>query len=415
MLTDLAVGLQERGLDVTVYTGQPNYHSGANERQPRISTYRNVLVKRIRAPQLRQSSLPRRLFNWGTFTVWMFFALLVSSSENEREFVFVSNPPMLPIAMWAVSKIRGWEYTYIVYDLYPDQPVELGYIKRGGLVERVWSALQRYTFCDAEHVVALGPVMKERITRNAGPEFDPEKIEIIHNWADEEFIEPIEKEDNWFSREHDLVEPFTILYSGNIAHFHDLETVVRAVARLDDLNVRLLVIGEGDNKENVVELAARLGVKGGAVRFLSYQDWDDLPYSLTSGDVSLVTVREGFEGVCVSSKLYTSMAAGEPILCIAQPYDDEARIVRQADAGIQAAQGDVDAVADAIRAWHDDPDLVEQQGQNAREAFEENFTTDRSIDAYYRLLTDTNSDHGGPRQKSHTGEARTAGTDGREA
>lgn len=387
LMTDLATGLQERGLDMTVYTGQPNYHSGDNEKQPRISTYEDVLVKRIRAPQVRQSSLPRRLFNWGVFTVWMFVAMLFSRTEKEREVIFVSNPPFLPVAMWLVCRLRGWNYTYIVYDLYPDQPAELDYIEEDGLIDRAWGVLNRRAFLAAKHVVALGPVMKDRISSNAGPKFDASKVEIIHNWEDEEFIRPMDKADNWFSEEHDLVDPFTILYSGNIGDFHDLETLVKAAAEFDDDNVRFLIIGEGDNKDTIVSLAEDLDLRGDTVRFLPYQPWDDLPYSLTSGDVSVVTVKEGFEGICVSSKLYTAMAAGMPVLTIAQPHDDESRIVDQFEAGIHVAQGDVEGIVDAIEQWRRDPDLVDRQGANARRAFEENFTTDASIDDYHELLT----------------------------
>jgi len=387
LMTDLAEGLQDRGLDMTVFTGQPNYHSGDNEKQPQVSELNGVLVKRIRAPQVRQSSLPRRLFNWGVFTVWMFFAMLFSRTDREREVIFVSNPPFLPVAMWLACRLRGWNYTYIVYDLYPDQPVELEYIKDGGVIHRVWGFLNRRAFLAAEHIVALGPVMKERISRNAGPKFDASKVEIIHNWEDEEFIQPRDKENNWFSEDYDLVDYFTILYSGNIGDFHDLETLVQAAAEFEDEDVRFLIIGEGDNKETIVSLAEELGLRGDTVKFLPYQPWDDLPYSLTSADVSVVTVKEGFEGICVSSKLYTAMAAGEPVLTIAQPDDDESRIVDQFDAGIHVSQGDVSGIIDAIEEWRQHPELVAEQGENARRAFEENFTTDASIDEYYDLLT----------------------------
>lgn len=388
LMTDLAVGLQERGLDFTVYTGQPNYHSGENEKQPRVSTHEGVLLKRIRAPQVRQSSLPRRLYNWFVFTGWMFFALLLSQPDDERELIVLSNPPMLPPAMWLVAKIRGWDYTYIVYDLYPDQPVELGYISEGGLIDRVWNWFNAKAFHGAKHIVALGPVMRDRITDNAGAGFDPGKITIIHNWEDEEFIEPIPKEENWFSQEHDLVDPFTVLYSGNIGEFHDLETVVKAAAEFEGENVRFLIIGEGDNKETIADIAEERGIRGDTVQFLPYQPWDDLPYSLTSGDVSVVTVKEGFEGVCVSSKLYSAMAAGMPVLGITQPCDDEAKIIDAFDAGIHVPQGDVQGVVNAIRTWKADQELVEKQGGNAREAFEQRFTKDQSVDRYYRLLSE---------------------------
>jgi glycosyltransferase involved in cell wall biosynthesis len=391
LMTDLAVGLQERGLDMTVYTGQPNYHSGENKQQPWVSEHEDVLIKRIRAPQLRQSSLLRRLFNWAIFTIWMFARMLISRTNKEREVLFVSNPPFLPVAMWIVCRLRGWDYTYIVYDLYPDQPVELGYIKESGFINRVWGILNRRAFLAAKHIVALGPVMKKRISRNAGPNFDSSKVEIIHNWEDENFIQPMDKEDNWFSKEHDLVDPFTLLYAGNIGEFHELETLVEAAAEFKNENVRFLIIGEGDNKDRIVSLAEKLNIRGDTLRFLPYQPWDDLPYSLTSGDVSVVTVKEGFEGICVSSKLYTAMAAGTPVLTIAQPYDDESRIVEQFDAGTHIPQNDVSGIVDSVETWRQDPNLLNRQGTNARQAFEEHFTTDDSIDEYYELLTGSRS------------------------
>jgi glycosyltransferase involved in cell wall biosynthesis len=318
----------------------------------------------------------------------MSLAMLVERPAREREVVFVTCPPFLPVAMWVVCRLRGWDYTYIAYDLYPDEPAELGYIEKGGLLHRTWEALDVRAFRSATRVVALGPVMKDRIARKAGPTFDEETVHVIHNWVDEEFIVPREKSENWFSEAHDIVEPFTVLYSGNMAAFHDLETVVEAAAALDgDLPVRFLLIGEGDGKDGVVELAEELGVRGDRVRFLPYQPREDLPYSLTAGDVSVVTVREGFEGIVVSSKLYTSMAAGTPVLVISQPDDDEARIVERFDAGISVEQGDVKGVVEAVERWLADPDLVERQGANAREAFEAHFVKSRAVDEYYRMLS----------------------------
>lgn len=388
LMTDLAVGLQKRGLDMSVYTSQPNYHSGDNDRQPTTSSHEGVLVNRIRAPQVRQSSFVRRGFNWITFTLWMSLVLLFSQSQRDREIVFVSNPPFLPIAMWAVCRLRGWEYTYIVHDLYPDFTVETGYFEPGGIVDRVWSLLSKRTFEDAKHVVALGPVMRDRIAANAGPGFDDSKVRVIHNWEDDEFIEPREKSNNWFAEEHGVDDDFTLLYSGNIGENHDLETVIEAADRLGRDGVTFLIVGEGDRKDPIVEMAEERGLRGSRVKFLPYQPIEDLPFSLTAGDVSIVTVQEGMEGVCVSSKLYTALAAGMPVLVISQSDDDEAQIVETFDAGIQVAQGDEVALVDAIQTWMENPERVLEQGRNARESFEKHFTQDRSIDRYYALLAD---------------------------
>jgi glycosyltransferase involved in cell wall biosynthesis len=389
LMTDLAVGLRKRGLNLSVYTSQPNYHSGKNERQPTRSTHEGVPVRRIRAPQIRQSAILRRLLNWGLFTVWMTALLLFERVDRERELIFVTCPPFMSAAMWFVCTVRGWEYTYIAYDLYPDEPVELGYIQKSGVVHQLWEAFDRKAFQGAKHIVALGPVMKSRISAKGGPSFQTDKIKIIHNWEDEDFITPMAKSDNWFSKEHGLEDTFTVLYSGNIATFHDLETLVKAAAELDDADIQFLIIGEGDNKERIVNLAEKLGVGGGTVRFLPYQPWEDLPYSLTAGDVSVVAVKEGFEGIVVSSKLYTAMAAGQPVFVISQPNDDEAQLIKQFDAGINVKQGAIEDAAAALKCWQQNPDLVEKQGENARQAFEAHFVKEAAIDEYYQMLSET--------------------------
>jgi len=387
LMTDLAVGLVERGLNLSVYTSQPNYHSGDNEKQPVEETHEGVPVTRIRAPLVRQSSLPRRLFNWVTFTLWM-VVVLARHRANRRELVFVSNPPFLPVAMWLLCRFKGWEYTYVVYDLYPDVIAASGHIERDGIIYRVWATLHEYVFADARNVVALGPVMRDRIVEVAGSDFDADKVAIVHNWADGEFVQPVDKADNWFSEEHDLVDTFALVYSGNIGANHDLETVVEAARAFRNGDVRFLVIGEGDRKADIVELAEAYGLRGDTVTFLPYQDLEVLPYSLTCGDVSVVAVSEGMEGLCVSSKLYTSFAAGQPILVISHPGDDEAKLVEAHDAGEQVTQGDVDSMVRVVEEWRSNPDLVERQGRNAREAFEAHFTREQAVDEYYRLLSE---------------------------
>jgi len=387
LMTDLAVGLQNRGLDMKVYTTQPNYHSGEFEKQPRRETHEGVDIRRIRAPQLRQTSLVRRGFSWLVYTVWMAAVLLLSRPDRQRNVIFVSNPPFFGIAMWVVCQFRGWDYTYVVYDLWPEKGVEFGFYKKNGIIDQFWTFFHTKVFRAAERIVTLGPKMKSEIVSYAPSQLS-EKTTIIHNWAEADFITPKDKTDNWFSEEHDLVDNFTLLYSGNIGLFHDLETAIRGIAASDSEVVKLLIIGEGDNKASMVELADLLDLSSDTVEFLPYQSRENLPYSLTCADVALVTVHEGFEGTCVSSKLYTALASGQPVLVIAQPDSDEVHVVERYNAGQQVEQGNVSGIVEAIERWQSDSELLARQSENARTAFENHFTKQKSVDKYYEVLTE---------------------------
>ena len=389
LMTDLALGLHDRGLDISVLTSQPNYHGTEDERQPSQETHQGVPIRRIPGPQVKQSSLISRLFNWIIFNFWVTVLLTFRTSSNRVEIIFPAITPGLSVVTTIICKIKGWEYTYICYDLYPDQAIELDYIRKGGIIDIIWSKLTVWSLMGANHIVSNGPVMSERIYEKSNENIDKRKINVIHNWEDSDFISPKEKINNPFSQKHNLVEPFTLLYSGNISGFHDLETVVKAIAQMDK-EVVFMIIGEGEAKDNIVSLAERLGVRGDSVKFLPYQPYEDLPNSLTSGDVSLVTVREGFEGVCVSSKLYTALAAGEPVLVIAKSHDDESLIVDNYNAGIQVEQEDIEGVKEAISTWMENQAIADKHGANAREALEENFTKKLIIDEYYQMLANTN-------------------------
>lgn len=387
LMTDLAVGLRDRGLNVNVYTTQPNYHSGELDKQPRQEEYKGVDVTRIRAPQFKQTSFVRRAFNWIVFTVWMTAVILIDTTDENREAIFVSNPPFFGLMMWGACRIRGLDYTYIVQDLWPERGVDYGFFREGGVIDRVWTRWHRRVLVDAERIVAIGQQQYAKIINYAPKRGLEEKSKIIHNWEDSEFITPVKKEDNWFSKKYGLDDVFSILYAGNIGLYHDLETPVTAVSRLEQDEAKMLIIGEGDNRDAIEALSENLGVRGDQVQFLPYLPEEDLPHALTCCDISVVTLKEGIEGTGLSSKLYTSLAAGTPVLIVAHPESDEARIVVENDCGKNVRQGNIDGVVEAIKEWKANPDVVKEQGRNARRTFDQKFTKENSIDEYYEFIT----------------------------
>jgi glycosyltransferase involved in cell wall biosynthesis len=90
--------------------------------------------------------------------------------------------------------------------------------------------------------------------------------------------------------------------------------------------------------------------------------------------------------MCVSSKLYSSLAAGAPVLAVVGDGDEVARVVETYDCGEHVLPGDVERAADVIAQWADNPDLTDRLGRNARRCFEERYTLDRAVDDYADLF-----------------------------
>jgi glycosyltransferase involved in cell wall biosynthesis len=163
---------------------------------------------------------------------------------------------------------------------------------------------------------------------------------------------------------------FVLVHAGNVGFYGAWQTLISAVRMLENEGVGLVFIGEGAMKSQVESMAE--GCR--AIRFLPFRPAGEIPLVLSSGDMHVVTVKRGLEGVVVPSKLYPTLAAGRPVLGVAPEESDVVRIIRRTGCGIAANPDDPNSVAEAIRnVLHD----TEQLQTMARRAREISFSYDR--------------------------------------
>ena len=388
LLTSLATDLQGK-FDVSVLTGRPNYHPGdETESVPAREHHEGVFIERLPATRLDKDTLPYRVINWITFTLLVFWRLIRTRGLNDVVLV-LSNPPILPLATWAAKRICGLQYAYLIYDMYPDFPVALSMISDEKVVARWWERVMKLIYSDADRIVVLGDSMKHRLTDKmcGAPDFSPGKIEVIPNWEDGSFIKPIPKSENTFAQEQGLTDSFTLLYSGNIGRFHELRTAIDAIGLLEERgrdDIEFVIIGEGARKADHQRYVEQQGIQ--SVRFLPFQPMERLPETLTACDASLVGIIPEVEGMCVSSKLYSALAAGRPILAVVGEGDEVAQVVREHGCGAYVRPGDAGAGAEALAAWADNSTLSEELGEHARSSFEAHYTRSHAVDAYRSLF-----------------------------
>jgi glycosyltransferase involved in cell wall biosynthesis len=382
LLTELAEDLSKYGLKVEVFTTQPSYTKF--KKVPSIEKYNGVIIRRVWSTSFSKNNILGRIINEITYIISILLVLLFKRLEKGI-LLIVTNPPLLPVVSLILKRIKKFPYIYLVYDIYPDIAVKLGYLSPKSILARFFEAVNRRALVSADKIIVLGECMKNIIEKKISnyPEC-LEKIEIIHNWADEKKIFPVPKVSNWFIKEYGLEGKFVVLYSGNLGISHPLESIIEVANKLKDKNIVFLFIGDGGKKPILEKMAKEMKLKN--VKFLPYQDKEVLKYSLSSGDVAIVTMEEGIEGLSVPSKIYGFLAAGRPILGIVSKKSEVSLIVEKANCGFIVEPNDVDKISSAIEYLYSNPNLLTKFSDNARKFFESNFARSKITKRYYEII-----------------------------
>ena len=101
--------------------------------------------------------------------------------------------------------------------------------------------------------------------------------------------------------------------------------------------------------------------------FLPFRPAEEVPYVMAAGDLHVVTVKRGLEGVVVPSKVYNILAAGRPLLAVATEKTEVARFARRDGCGLAVDPDDPAAAAEAVRGVLHDPEKLAHMSRRARE------------------------------------------------
>jgi glycosyltransferase involved in cell wall biosynthesis len=380
-LTDLAEGLAGRGHDIAVLCSR-NPYTGGGSIFSREQHHNGVQIYRVATLGYgKKSGLRGRMLDYLSFHVR---ALLKGLWLPAPEIVVTLTSPLLVGALgWLLAVLRRAKHVHWCMDLFPDTGVLFGLVKENGPAHRVCAFFTRRYLRSASEIVAISPYMLERIQRYG---VGDERLHVVPVWAVGKDLRPIPRQTNGFVRQHGLGGKFTIMFSGNLELGGDMDTLVGALAALrGERDILLVMISEGPRLEKFRTLAEHALLPN--VLFLPYQDRDRLAYSLSAGDVHIVTNKKGLGGLRVPGKTYGVLAVGRPIVYIGEPRCEVADLVRDHRLGFVIEEGDVPNLVQAIRQLRDDPVLRQQISARARALFEADYRAEPNIDLWEKILT----------------------------
>lgn len=355
MLTEVARSLGEEHHVTVLCGGQSSLNLPSQS-----NSGLNVNILRIRNCEFGHSWVARVASYLSYLTGVIWHCLLLRKVDC---YVTLTTPPILSVIAGGFAVTRRTRHVIWEMDVYPDIATDIGYLNKGGIIERISGTLIDWSRKRASAIVVLGEDMKDRLTSRGIPK---SAITVVENWADGTAIRPLPLPPG----------PLVIHYSGNLGLAHEIDTITSAVRRLANHPMfRFIFAGGGARRRQLEAHCHDRGITN--VEFRPYCTNAELGHSLGEGHLGLVTQIPETLGSIVPSKIYGIMAAGRPILYIGPAGSTPARHIEAYDCGWRIQPGDVDGLTSLLYHLADNRNLLAEAGERGRLAFEQNF--DRPI------------------------------------
>jgi hypothetical protein len=294
------------------------------------------------------------------FTTWIvgFLQILfkVMIKYRRGRLFIVSNPPLSVF----LPRIVKNPFQLLIFDIYPDVLTELGYLSDKSFIIRQWIKSNKKVFPRAESIFTITESMK-KVLRNYTSE-----VKVVPLWTSEGFFKPIDQPENAFVQKHGLMGKFIVLYSGNIGLAGDVEVLIDVAAKIQDDDIVFLIIGEGASKQSIVNKADKLKLKN--VRFLPWQPVEELPFSLASASVAVISLGVKTSKLAIPSKLYNFLSVGVPLLCLASKDSEVAGLVEKYQCGESFEPNEINRIINFVYNLKMNRELYNSMKKNSFDA-----------------------------------------------
>ena len=364
---DIVRILIERGHEVTVLTGLPDYTTseipeeykhGKNRRQD----YYGAKVVRVSIIPRRHGPIWRSL-NYLSFVVNGAIAAK-TLDWGDFDVIYVWEVSPVTQAIPAIILKKRYKKPIFLYclDIWPECVKAMGF-KEGTFLYNIIRSISRYCYKNCDHIAVSSEPFFDYLERV--DLCNRNKMSYLPQFASSEMLKyDFEKKPN---------KHFDFLYIGNIGKAQDMPCLVKAIAELKERdNVTFHIIGSGSEYEKTVSYATETGAAR-ITKFYGSKPFNEAMQYYKMADACVLTLDgSNHIGDTLPGKLQTYMAAGKPIIGAMNGAGKQ--IIENAKCGMCAKAGDYKKLAEFFVQYIENQEYFHFFNRNAREYFKNQFT-----------------------------------------
>lgn len=278
-----------------------------------------------------------------------------------------------------VKKRCGCRSYLMLKDIFPQNAVDLGMMKRGSLLHKLFRRKEERLYQISDRIGCMSPANCEYVIRH-NPSVDPAKVELCPN-----AIEPIDIPALSDSERNELLSKFAIptdktlfIYGGNIGKPQGIDSLLKAVETNESCdNSYIVIVGSGTEFPKIKQWFEIHSPKNAKlIAGLPKNEYDNL---IRACHVGLIFLDPRFTIPNFPSRLLSYLENSMPVLLATDANTDMGRIAEREGFGLWAQSGDLKKFKDNMTMLANDKERLTSMGRKGKKFLLDNYTVNHVV------------------------------------
>lgn len=386
-INDIVDGFIERGHQVDVLCGQPNYpggeffdgydsHTIKEEKHGAVTVYRTFEIKR------GSNSNLRIFLNYSTFPLAsMLRARKLQNNAYDRIFIYEISPVMMAAAGLRLRKKKKIETVMYILDIWPQNLYSVLPIKNR-MLRSLMYRISMKIYRQPDRLITVSEKMRQYFIEKLGCSED--HITFIPQSPEKLYEERVEDPE----LRQRFPGGFNIVFTGNISPAQNFALITEAARRLKQegfRDIRFIIVGDGMSAKDLKQSVAEKEIED-LFFFEGFHPIEEMPAYAGIADALIATLKsEGVEDFSIPAKVMSYMAEGRPLLIAMEGEIND--IIKKAECGLCSDPEDVNGLCENIKTLYRMPkEEREQMGEKGYRYQQAHFERNKSIDQILAVI-----------------------------